>query len=54
MNCISPEVLLGNNINHLLKPIQKTLLKKMLKEDDLMGIFAYLASDASLCDQNKA
>ena len=25
VNCISREVLLGNNINHLLKPIQKKL-----------------------------
>ena len=48
VNCISPGGIIRKQHKSFIKAYtKKTLLKKMLKEDDLMGIFAYLASDAS-------
>ena len=48
VNCISPGGIIRKQPKSFIKAYsKKTLLKKMLKEEDLMGIFAYLASDAS-------
>lgn len=48
VNCISPGGILRNQPNKFIKAYtKKTLLKRMAKEEDLVGAFAYLASDAS-------
>ena len=48
VNCISPGGILRKQPKKFITSYnKKTLLKRMAQEDDLMGIVAYLASDAS-------
>ena len=48
VNCISPGGIFRDQPKKFVKAyIKKTSIKRMAKEDDLMGVFAFLASDAS-------
>ena len=48
VNCVSPGGIFRNQPKKFVNSYQKkTLLGRMAKEEDLMGIIAYLASDAS-------
>jgi len=48
VNCISPGGIYRDQPKKFVKAyIKKTAIKRMAKEDDLMGVFAFLASDAS-------
>lgn len=48
VNCISPGGIARNQPKKFVNAYtKKTLLKRMAKEEDLIGAFAYLASDAS-------
>mgnify|MGYP006182522611 CR=1 FL=1 len=48
VNCISPGGIIRSQPKKFIRAYtKKTSLKRMAKEDDLMGAFAYLASDAS-------
>ena len=49
VNCISPGGIMRNHSKKFVKAYsKKTLLNRMAREEDFMGAFAYLASDASL------